>query len=66
MIVVGIDSLPIFIPVEHQDAIIIAATQDVWHSWMNYQVPNEVCVLSTNRFKLLTCVVIVNTDFRVI
>lgn len=66
MVIVGIDSLPILVPIIHQDPVVIATAHDIWQRRMNNQMSDEVGVLSRNGFQLFTRIIVIHPDFRVI
>jgi hypothetical protein len=66
MIIIGVHSLPILIPVEHENPVIVTAAENVWHGGMHDQVPDEVGVFPTDGLQLLTRVVVVDTNLRII
>jgi len=66
MVVISVNLLPVLVPIEHQNAVVITATQHVRQSRVHNQMTNEISVLSGYGLELLTRIIIVNSDFRVI
>ena len=66
MVVKSIDSLPVFVPIEHHDLVVVTATENVRQSWVHNKMSNEVGVLSTDCLQLFRGVHVIYSNLRVI
>jgi hypothetical protein len=65
MVLVRVYLLPAFIPVEQFDGLVVRTTEQVRQLWVHCKVSDEISVFIYH-FELLTSVVVVNSDLRVI
>jgi hypothetical protein len=65
VVLIGIDLLPLFIPVEELDGLVVGATQEVGQSRVYCQVSDEVCVL-IDHFELLARIVVIDSNFGIV
>ena len=66
MVVKSIDSLPVFVPIEHHNLVVVTATENVRQSWVHNKMSNEVRVLSTNCLQFFRGVHVVYSNLGVI
>lgn len=65
VVLVGIDLLPILVPVIQLNSLIIRATQHVWQSGVDCHRSDEIGVFF-DCFKFLARIVVVHADLRVV
>jgi hypothetical protein len=65
MVLVRVNLLPIFIPVEHFDGVVIGTGEHVRLRWVDHDVSDVVCVLLYCLY-FLGSVVVENTKFVVV
>jgi hypothetical protein len=66
MVVISVYFIPILLPVEHEDSIIVSAAENIRQRWVHHDMPDKVRVLVRNGLQFLTCVVVVHSDTAVI